>query len=76
MSNNRPICDLPGCNRGRRRKQRLCESHYRALPGDLRSAIIDTHDRCRFAAWEAAIRRAADWLDERRMALAARTGER
>ncbi|PNU06449.1 hypothetical protein [Novosphingobium guangzhouense] len=56
------LCDVPGCNTTRKRWQRLCEKHYAALPGDIRTAIIDAHQAHRKADWRRACRRAAEHL--------------
>lgn len=55
-------CDVPGCQRTRRRWQRLCERCYAALPGDIRTGIIDAHRANRRAEWKRQCRRAADHL--------------
>jgi hypothetical protein len=60
-----PLCDVPGCANPRRRWQRLCECCWRALPGDIRSAILDAHHQRRRADHRRACRRAADHLAAR-----------
>lgn len=56
------LCDVPGCNTTRKRWQRLCEKHYAALPGDIRTDIIETHQAGRKGDHRRACRRAAEHL--------------
>ena len=56
------LCDVPGCGRSRKRWQRLCEPCFAALPGDIRTAIIDAHNTGRKADWRRERKRAADHL--------------
>lgn len=58
----RPVCDVPGCGNHRRRWQRLCENCWRALPGDIRTGILDAHNQHRRADHRRECRRAADHL--------------
>ena len=37
------VCDVPGCGGTRRKWQRLCDRCFAALPGDIRSGILDAH---------------------------------
>lgn len=55
-------CDVPGCTHTRRRWQRLCERCFTALPGDIRTAIIQAHQAGRKADWRRERRRAADHI--------------
>lgn len=56
------LCDVPGCNTTRKRWQRLCDRHYAALPGDIRTAIIEAHQAGRKGDWRRERRRAAQHL--------------
>lgn len=58
----RHICDVPGCGAPRLRWQRLCERCFKALPGDIRSGIIEMWRQRRKGAWRAECKRAADHL--------------
>lgn len=55
-------CDVPGCTRTRRRWQRLCERCWAALPGDIRTAILESHKDGRKADWRRECRRAAEHM--------------
>jgi hypothetical protein len=55
-------CDVPGCTRLRKRWQRLCETCFAALPGDIRTAIIGAHQAGRKADHRRERRRAAEHL--------------
>ena len=57
-------CDVPGCTRGRARWMRLCSICFDALPGDIRSGIIDAKRRGASAEWRQQCRRAAEHLKE------------
>lgn len=52
-------CDVPGCTHLRKRWQRLCETCFASLPGDIRTAIIRAHQAGRKADWRRERRRAA-----------------
>ncbi|WP_156370009.1 hypothetical protein [Novosphingobium sp. Leaf2] len=56
------LCDVPGCNTTRKRWQRLCEKHFAALPGDIRTGIIGAHAAGRKADHRRECRRAAAHL--------------
>jgi hypothetical protein len=51
MPRRRHICDVPGCGAPRERWQRICERCYRALPGAIRTGLIDAWRLGRKPAW-------------------------
>lgn len=55
MTRRRP-CD--GCGANRKRWQRLCDTCFAALPGDVRTGLIAAHRERRMADWRAFVRRA------------------
>jgi len=55
-------CDVPGCTHLRKRWQRLCESCFSALPGDIRTGIIGAYQAGRKADWRRERRRAAEHI--------------
>lgn len=55
-------CDVPGCTHLRKRWQRLCEACFAALPGDIRTGILEAHQQGRKADWRRERRRAAAHL--------------
>jgi len=79
MAKRRHICDVPLCGRPRARWQRLCDPCFRALPGDIRTAIIDCWRKGDKAGWRLAVRRAGEHVQqetERRNAAARDAYER
>jgi predicted amidophosphoribosyltransferase len=56
-------CDV--CTHPRRRWQRLCEVCWNNLPGDIRTAITESHRQGKRLDHRAAVKRAADHLAER-----------
>lgn len=61
----RHVCDTPGCGTERKRWQRLCESCFRSLPGDIRTGITAAHKEHRMADWREWKRRAGQSLADR-----------
>ena len=55
-------CDVPGCHHTRRRWQRLCDRCFAALPGEIRTGIINAHQAGRKADWRRERQRAAQHL--------------
>jgi len=55
-------CDVPGCQHTRRRWQRVCERCFAALPGDIRTAIVEHYRAGRKAAWRTECKRAAEHM--------------
>lgn len=56
----RHVCDVPGCSHERKRWQRLCDGCYFALPGSVRTEIIDAHRQGRRKDWRRACRHAGE----------------
>jgi len=57
-------CDVPGCERPRKRWQRLCERCFSTLPRDIRAGILEAYQQRRFRDHRAACRRARDHFAE------------
>ena len=62
-------CDVPGCTNTRRRWQRICETCFANLPGDIRTGIIDAHRQNRRTDWRRECKRAGNHLAELRQRL-------
>jgi hypothetical protein len=58
----RHICDVTGCNAPRLRRQRLCASCQRKLPGELRVGIPEAKHQRRTKAWRDMCNRAGELL--------------
>ncbi|GGZ02471.1 hypothetical protein ACFSTD_09640 [Novosphingobium colocasiae] len=58
------LCDVPGCGRSRKRWQRLCDPCFKALPGDIRTALADAFKAGRGPEWRRQRRRARQHLDD------------
>ncbi|MEG3089740.1 hypothetical protein [Sphingomonas sp. PB4P5] len=55
-------CDVPGCGLTRRRRQRLCERCYRALPGEICVGLTEAKHQRRDRDWRQLRKRAAEFL--------------
>lgn len=71
MTARRHLCDVPGCGHTRARWQRLCQRCFTALPGDIRTGIIQAHKEGRKPDWRRWKRKAGDLLAGRTPALPA-----
>lgn len=56
-------CDVPGCSRLRRRRQRLCQRCQARLPGEIRVGIVEAHHQRRVSDWIALRQRAAAFFN-------------
>ena len=58
-------CDVPGCGNKRLRWQRLCDTCFAALPGDIRTGIKEHFQARRFPQHRHECRRAKEYLAQR-----------
>jgi len=61
MAKRNHLCDT-GCGRDRLRWQRICETCFSRLPGDIKHGIIDCFKCGAFKEWRAWKKRAREYL--------------
>jgi hypothetical protein len=62
MARRQHTCDVPGCGATRLRWQRLCDSCWRRLPGDIRTEVTEAFRQGRWSDHRASKRRAAEFI--------------